>query len=284
MYRPGFVADNAFLSQSYDSYGSIEEQFQEALAASLNPRGPAMLYELLEQLTLPTGATVLDVGCGEGWDAVELAKRLGANVLGIDPVPRHMQLAAEELAQQAQDLPTLADAVRFELGTAEALPAEDASVDLLWCRDVLTHVDDSTLVYAEFRRVLKPGGRAVIYQMFTTDRLEPAEAAWLLPTMGCVAASMRPELTDAAIAQAGLSVDECIVLGTEWGEYSQENSGKPGRNLLHAARLLHEPERYVQQFGQANYDIALGDCLWHIYRMIGKLSDRVYVLSAPAQA
>ena len=189
-----------------------------------------------------------------------------------------MRLAAEELAQQAQDLPALADAVRFELGTAEALPAEGASVDLLWCRDVLTHVDDITRVYAN-SAVLKPDGRAVVYQMFVTDRLEPAEAAWLLPTMGCVAASMRPELTDAAIAEAGLLVDECIVLGTEWGEYSQENSGKPGRNLLHAARLLHEPDRYIGQFGQANYDIALGDCLWHVYRMIGKLSDRVYEIS-----
>ena len=278
------MADDTFLAQSYDSYSSIEEQFQEALAASLNPRGPAMLYDVLDQLALPAGASVLDVGCGEGWDTVELAKRLSANVLGIDPVPRHMQLAAEELAEQARELPALTEAVRFELGTAEALPAEDASVDLLWCRDVLTHVDDLAQVYAEFRRVLKPGGRAVIYQMFATERLEPAEAAWLLPTMGCVAANMQPGLTDAAIAEAGLNIDQCIVLRTEWGEYSQENSGKPGRNLLHAARLLHEPDRYVAQFGQANYDIALGDCLWHIYRMIGKLSDRIYLLSAPAVA
>ena len=32
------------------------------------------------------------------------------------------------------------------------------------------------------------------------------------------------------------------------------------------------------------YDIALGDCLWHIYRMIGKLSGRIYLLTAPPQA
>jgi hypothetical protein len=30
-----------------------------------------------------------------------------------------------------------------------------------------------------------------------------------------------------------------------------------------------------------NYDIKLADCLWHVYRMIGKLSSRVYLLSAP---
>jgi hypothetical protein len=32
---------------------------------------------------------------------------------------------------------------------------------------------------------------------------------------------------------------------------------------------------------RACYDIKLGDCLWHIYRMIGKLSSRIYLLSAP---
>jgi hypothetical protein len=50
--------------------------------------------------------------------------------------------------------------------------------------------------------------------------------------------------------------------------------------LLHAARLLRAPERYIAQFGQVAYDIKLGDCLWHIYRMIGKLSPRIYLLSA----
>ena len=50
----------------------------------------------------------------------------------------------------------------------------------------------------------------------------------------------------------------------------------------HAARLLRDPERYIARFGRQNYDIKLGDCLWHVYRMIGKLSSRVYLLSAPA--
>ncbi len=53
------------------------------------------------------------------------------------------------------------------------------------------------------------------------------------------------------------------------------------RHLLHAARLLREPEQYIAQFGKQNYDIKLGDCLWHVYRMIGKLSSHVYLLSAP---
>jgi hypothetical protein len=92
---------------------------------------------------------------------------------------------------------------------------------------------------------------------------------------------MQPEKTEAAIRAAGLQIDRCLILGTEWGEYGQERTGKGARKLLHAARLLRDPNRYVEQYGQQNYDIALGDCLWHVYRLIGKLSDRVYLLSAP---
>jgi hypothetical protein len=93
--------------------------------------------------------------------------------------------------------------------------------------------------------------------------------------------SMRPENTEAAIDAAGLRVDRCVVLSTQWGEHAQEHARHPGRHLLHAARLIRDPDRYITRFGQANYDIKLGDCLWHVYRMIGKLSSRVYLLSAP---
>ncbi len=122
----------------------------------------------------------------------------------------------------------------------------------------------------------------LVYQMFCTHRMGPREAAWLLPTMGCVEANMRPDYAEAAMQDAGFRIEERIVLGTEWGEYGEERSGKGSRNLLHAARLLNEPDRYIERFGQENYDIALGDCLWHVYRLIGKLSDRVYILSSPA--
>lgn len=98
--------------------------------------------------------------------------------------------------------------------------------------------------------------------------------------MGCAEMSMRPEVTEAAISDAGLRVDWCVVVGSQWQEHFQEQTGAPGRDLLHAARLLRDPSRYVSEFGQGNYDIALGDCLWHVYQMIGKLSGRIYLLTA----
>ena len=100
-------------------------------------------------------------------------------------------------------------------------------------------------------------------------------------SQGTVPANADHKHVEAAIGRAGFQIDERIVLASEGGERAQEERGEPGRRLLHAARLLREPERYIAQFGQTAYDIMLGDCLWHIYRMIGKLSGRIYVLRAP---
>jgi SAM-dependent methyltransferase len=276
------MADDAPSAHDHDLYGQIEEQLQDAMDEGLNPAGPGGLYDLAAGLGLAAGAAVLDVGCGAGRHSIELARRLGLAVRGIDPSPRSVGIARQDLDRASQDHPGLGRLVSFALGTAQDLPAADRSIDLIWCRDVLCLVEQIGVAYAEFRRVLRPGGRAIIYQMFTTDRLQPAEAAWLLPVMGCVEPSMRPEVTETAISDAGLRLDRCIVVSSQWGEYAQEQNGGPGRDLLHAARLLRDPARYISQFGQGNYDIALGDCLWHVYRMIGKLSGRVYLLTAPS--
>jgi ubiquinone/menaquinone biosynthesis C-methylase UbiE len=264
------MADGGFPRNAHDAFDRIYERFNTALDESLNPAGPDLLYDCVAQMELPAGAVAIDVGSGPGRQAVELSRRFGLRVTGIDPFP-----------QRAEAIREPGHAVSFRAGTAEDLPVPSGSADLVWCRDVLSLVEDLGRVYREFRRVLKPGGRAVIYQMFATSRLEPGEAAFLLPVMGCSAAAMRPENTEAAVAGAGLRIDRCVILGTEWGEYAQEHGPHPGRHLLHAARLIRDPDRYITRFGQQNYDIKLGDCLWHIYRMIGKLSGRIYLLSAP---
>lgn len=267
----------------HEAFGAIEDESNAFLDVSLEPRGPEMLYELVAGLGLPERSAVVDVGSGTGRHTVELARRFGFDVLGVDPTALHRDMAIEYFRHESASAPELAKRVSFADGSVERLPVPSGSIDLVWCRDVLSLVEDLDAAYGEVRRVLKPGGRAVVYQMFTTELLEPREAAWLLPIMGCLAASMEPARVEQAIHASGLQIDECHILGTEWGEYGQEQSGRGATKLIRAARLLRNRERYVARFGQTNYDIALGDCLWHVYRLIGKLSDRVYVLSARSQ-
>jgi SAM-dependent methyltransferase len=271
--------------ESYDSYPRIEEAFQTALDESLNPRGPEVLYEIVAGLGLPPGSDVLDLGCGEGKQSLELAQRFGFAVRGIDPVPRHIELCNERRDEAAKADPKLSKLLRFELGTAEALPIEDASVDLIWCREVLVLVEALDDAFGECRRVLRASGRMFIHDTFKTDRLEPrlAESSGADPRLieagfGVGGFGADSERVVAAFTAAGFEVEERIDLTSEWGEFGQEETGAAGRRLLHAARLLRDPERYVAKFGQAAYDVMLGDCLWHVYRMIGKLSGRVYLL------
>lgn len=274
------MSDDFSLEQSYDAYPRIEEDFQTVLDASLNPHGPDMLYDLVLDLRLPPGATAVDVGCGEGKHSLDLAERFEFIVCGVDPIERHIALANERLTAAIERRPELSGKLRFERGRVEALPFGDASVDLVWCRDVLGHVAALDNAYAELRRVLREGGHALVYQScFMTDRLEPREAEWLWKTLGIAPASTDPSRTENAIAAADLRVDDCVVVGSEWGERSEERAGTESRQLLHVARLLRAPERYVAQFGQAAYDIMLADGLWHVYRMIGKIAGRVYLLS-----
>lgn len=274
-----------FLNEFYDRYPRIEAAFQTALDESLHPRGPEMLYDVVRDLGLPTGASVIDLGCGEGRHTVELATRFGVAVRGVDPVPRHIELSRERLERAAEQQPELRSLVRFELGTADAIPAGDATVDLIWCREVLYHVENLEGAFAECRRVLRDGGHMLIHQMFAGDLLEPREAERMWSRHGVVPANADPMRVEAAFATAGFAVARRIELGSEWGEYAQETSGQGGRRLVHAARLLRAPERYIAQFGRDAYDLMLADCLWHVFRMIGKLNGRVYLLrkKAPAQ-
>ena len=258
----------------HDAFGAIEEEFNAALGESLSPRGPEMLYDIVESLGLAHGSAAVDVGCGEGGHSIELARRFCFEVLGVDPLERHVAIAREGARDAG-----VAASVRFAAGSVANIPLADGSVELVWCRDVLSLVDDLDGAFREVRRVLKPSGRAITYQMFTTELLDPREAEFLLPTMGCVPESMKPDVVERAIGGAGLRIEECHVLGTEWGEFGQEQTGRGATKLIRAARLLRDPQRYIDRFGQANYDSALGDNHGHVWRMIGKLSDRVYVFA-----
>lgn len=66
-----------WLDRFYDDYPHVEEDFQAVLDSSLNPSGPGLLYDLVADLGLARGASVVDLGCGEGRQSLELGTRFG---------------------------------------------------------------------------------------------------------------------------------------------------------------------------------------------------------------
>ncbi len=251
-------------------YDSIEQELNDALAVSLDPRGPDVLFDVIARLGLGAGADAIDVGCGRGRYAMELAHRFSFAVLAIDAQPRYEEQGGD--ATQAG-----ATSVTFRAGVAEAIPAPSGSADLVLYREMLYLVADLEAVFRECSRVLKPSGRAVVYQLFNTPWLEPVESARFWSAIA-PARNATVEYFEQAAASAGLIVEQLLDLRSETVEWAEEHDGRAARELLAAARLLRNRQQYVEQFGEEACEIKLNDALWFVFRMIGKLTQRIYVL------
>jgi ubiquinone/menaquinone biosynthesis C-methylase UbiE len=112
---------------------------------------------LISPANIRAGHVVVDVGCGPGFVAVELAKRVGADghVHAID-INRDFVEHAKQLVRESG----LANCVTVHLVDGGELPLAPSSIDRVLAMNVMVYVDDPAATYREFRRVLKPGGIA----------------------------------------------------------------------------------------------------------------------------
>jgi ubiquinone/menaquinone biosynthesis C-methylase UbiE len=106
---------------------------------------------------VPPGAAVLEVAPGPGFLSIELAKR-GLLVRAVDISKTFVEIAQRNAATEGV-------AAGFELGNASALPVEDASVDFVVCRAAFKNFTEPVKALSEMRRVLRPGGRALLIDM-----------------------------------------------------------------------------------------------------------------------
>lgn len=106
---------------------------------------------------------IVDVACGTG-DLTELFAQSGArSVLGLDFTPEMLDLARDK-SVRARTRAKAGVTPRYEHGDATALTLADASVDVLSIAFGLRNVSDPKRALAEFRRVLRPGGRLVVLE------------------------------------------------------------------------------------------------------------------------
>jgi len=92
---------------------------------------------------------ILDVGCGTGANLLMLSKYGDAE--GVDISPDALSFCRERGID------------KVKLGAAEKLPYDDATFDLVTALDVVEHMDDDVACVLEMRRVLRPGGRVLIF-------------------------------------------------------------------------------------------------------------------------
>jgi len=129
---------------------------------------------------VPEGASVLEIGPGGGrW--TEILQRRAKHLSVVDVSEQAIQLCRERFRTCSN--------IDYFVGTGSTLPLADSSVEVVWSYDVFVHVNplDARGYFREFRRVLKPGGTAVIHHPGSSKARHYREGAW------------RSDLTDAMV-------------------------------------------------------------------------------------
>ena len=107
---------------------------------------------LLKRYALPAAPRILDAGCGTGEAAARMAAFFPrSNVLGVDIIDAHLELARSRYA-------SLASRLSFQHQSVYSLDAADGTFDLTVCRHVLQSIPHAHQVLAELTRVTRPGG------------------------------------------------------------------------------------------------------------------------------
>ncbi|HET6173230.1 MAG TPA: class I SAM-dependent methyltransferase [Gaiellales bacterium] len=150
-----------------DVYSEIRrEEFGEDLGQN-NWQTLAELEGFAAQLQLAPERRLLDVACGSGGPGLHLARLSGCEVTGVDREKSGLANArriAHESGLGARALFVQADA-------SEALPFPDASFDAILCLDALNHLPGRPGVFADWARLLLPGGRLVVTDPVTVTGL-----------------------------------------------------------------------------------------------------------------
>ena len=127
----------------------------------------------VDKLLLRPEDDVLDVGCGIGGAARFMASSYGCRVTGVDLTAEYVELADELTSRTG-----LSDRVTHIRATALALPFEGGSFDAAVILHAGMNVENKAQMYDEVSRVLKPGGRLVIYDVM---RIAPGQLQYPLP-------------------------------------------------------------------------------------------------------
>jgi ubiquinone/menaquinone biosynthesis C-methylase UbiE len=146
----------------------------------------AVRDKVLDRAALRSGEILLDVGCGNGLIGFGAIERGAGEVVFAD-VSAPLLDDCRELAAKAGVL----ERCRFVEAPAEDLRAlPDRSIDVVTTRSVLIYVKDKARAFAEFHRVLRPGGRMSIFEPINRFGMEQRACTWGYALDGEAAASM----------------------------------------------------------------------------------------------
>lgn len=165
---------------------------RQVAGPALRPGGLALTQKALAWCGFAPGDRVLDVGCGLGASAGHLAGERGLRALGMDISPSMLR----EAGRVQPGLPLIQ-------AKAEALPLADACLAGVLCECVLSLTASPPAVLTECRRVLLPGGRLILSDIYLRDA--PAGDG-RTSSSGCLGGALGQDVLRAMVADAGLEL------------------------------------------------------------------------------
>jgi ubiquinone/menaquinone biosynthesis C-methylase UbiE len=162
--------------------------------------GRAATSDVAQQLSLSANDRVLDVGCGLGGAARQIAGEYGCHVSGIDLTPDYVE-AGNVLSGWLK----LGQRVHLQQGNALALPFADDAFDAAYMLHVGMNITDKRTLFAGVARVLRAGARFAVYDVMRTG---DGDLSYPLPWAGTAAtnAIATPAQYYEALAAAGLEI------------------------------------------------------------------------------
>jgi ubiquinone/menaquinone biosynthesis C-methylase UbiE len=134
--------------------------FFEHIRPWMNPyKFPWIMDRIDRESKLLKGKYLLEIGCGMGYDSLEFLRR-GVKVIATDLTPNAVEIARRHFEVEG------VHAEEIRTANALDLPFADNTFDAVWSNGVLHATGDTERAIQEARRVLKPGGRAIISHFY----------------------------------------------------------------------------------------------------------------------
>jgi len=162
----GYYSPNDLYNKIIEGLNKLGTDLSKVTLDDLQPvdefhiRGDTATKELIELSGFTPDMHILDVGCGIGGSTRRLAHETGCRVTGIDLSDEYI-----DAAQRLTQLLNMQERVKFHAASALALPFDDNAFDGVWSLQMNMNVEDKLSWLRETCRVLKPGGRAVLYEV-----------------------------------------------------------------------------------------------------------------------
>ena len=178
-------------------YSDEEVEKYDDANMGLGCGNPVALSEISE------GDTVVDLGCGAGFDTFLASEEVGeeGKVIGIDMTKEMIEKARKNAEEYEKNN------AEFKLGEIEDLPLEDNSVDVIISNCVINLSEDKDKVFSEVHRVLRKGGEMYVSDIVLLESLTEEQKGDEDLLVGCVAGALLKKNYIDKIKNAGFEIE-----------------------------------------------------------------------------